>query len=284
MAFVCLLAALVAQWSTNLTRYWPWLVCISLITALYGNLIDPAGLIVPAVVLAFWYLIKDAKLIETPWQVIVIRVVVLLLCLALALHVVPGFNNIAVVQDAVIKTGAKEYSFWINYDKALCGVFLLAFFVPIGSLTDQLKPVMIWTLAGLSAVVVVVFLPSYALGYIDFEAGWPAFIALWIPSNLLITVVAEEAFFRGVIQNQAANFLRRKNVRHPLLVAVLIASLLFAVAHLAGGVFFIVASFITGLVYGYVYVMSSRLETAILVHFLVNLFHISLFTYPVLSS
>jgi membrane protease YdiL (CAAX protease family) len=50
--------------------------------------------------------------------------------------------------------------------------------------------------------------------------------------------------------------------------------------HHHGGTIYVALSFIAGLFYGYAMMLTKRIEASIIVHFIVNLVHILMFTYP----
>lgn len=208
---------------------------------------------------------------------------VVVLCLALALHLAPGIYNIPIVANTVIKSGSIPYSLYLNYDKALAGVFLITCFVDVSQIRSAIKHIMIWIGIGVNANLLLVFLPALALGAIAVNIETPDILGIWLVSNLLITCVAEEVFFRGLIQQRLERFLNNKNISSATTIALFIAALLFGIAHLKGGLFYVTMATIAGLIYGLVYIKSRRIETAILTHYLTNTIHILFFSYPILA-
>jgi membrane protease YdiL (CAAX protease family) len=107
-------------------------------------------------------------------------------------------------------------------------------------------------------------------------AGLPHWWWLFAFNNLLFTCVAEEALFRGCIQQGVAS-------RSTPWAGLLVASLLFGAAHLAGGPLLVLFAALAGACYGLAFQLSGRLSVAILLHFLFNFAHLALFTYPLAS-
>ena len=66
-------------------------------------------------------------------------------------------------------------------------------------------------------------------------------------------------------------------------VAVVASSLLFGVAHFAGGAPYVVLATIAGVGYSLVYARTRLIESAIVTHFGVNAIHFFGFTYPHLA-
>ena len=130
-------------------------------------------------------------------------------------------------------------------------------------------------------VIAVVLVAAFALGHVRFDPKWPAFFPLWAWANLLFTCTAEEAVFRGVIQRTLAGDTRHASSSDERSRRLLIAAVLFGAVHFAGGPRAIVMATIAGAGYGWVYWRSgNRIEASILAHFLLNMTHILLFTYP----
>jgi hypothetical protein len=104
---------------------------------------------------------------------------------------------------------------------------------------------------------------------------------LFAPINLFFTCLAEEAFFRGFVQQE----LSRVGSRPALAAgaALIIGALLFGLAHFAGGLNYVLAATVAGLGYGWAFMRTQRIEAAMAVHFGVNAVHFLLFTYPRLA-
>ncbi|MNF14531.1 CAAX amino terminal protease self- immunity [compost metagenome] len=66
-------------------------------------------------------------------------------------------------------------------------------------------------------------------------------------------------------------------------MGILVASLLFGAAHLAGGPLLMLFAALAGVCYGLAFQWSGRLSVAILLHFLFNFAHLAFFTYPLAS-
>lgn len=64
------------------------------------------------------------------------------------------------------------------------------------------------------------------------------------------------------------------------LLSLLLTALLFGLFHYKSGVLMIIFAFLAGIGYGYAFQKSEKIESAILVHFGVNITHFIFFTYP----
>lgn len=84
----------------------------------------------------------------------------------------------------------------------------------------------------------------------------------WL-GNVLVTVTAEEFFFRGVCLTVMLRYCQP-------FAALLIISVIFGVVHVPMGAMFAVCASAAGFLYGYVYVRTGRLSAAIALHALLN--------------
>jgi hypothetical protein len=283
IAFALVFVSLLTRWINPLAKYWYMPLVVSCFIALKAGLINAIGFTFPALLL----LLVFFKLHDTVKQSairIVIDIAITALCFILALHAAPGFHNIPIVDNAVIKSSSIPYSLYLNYDKALAGVFLIACFLDVSQTGAAVKRIAAWIGIGVSANLLLVFLPALALDAIAVNIETPDVIGAWLVSNLMITCVAEEAFFRGLIQQRLEQFLNTKNILSATAIALFITSLLFGIAHLRGGWLYVAMATVAGLIYGLVYIKTRRIETAILTPYLTNTIHILFFSYPMLAQ
>lgn len=209
---------------------------------------------------------------------IVLFSLTVLLSLALALHAFPGFKNPLLVENIKFSANSAPFTQYANFDKASVGLFLLLFFCPRVSSVRELGQVLRQALPATLATAVVVLTLSLLAGFTHVEVKLPAFTAVFLATNLLFTCVAEEAFFRGLLQTKLSTTM--SNLKYGETVAIGLSGALFGVAHLAGGGAYTLFATVAGIGYAYVYSKTKRIEAAIFAHFLVNALHFVLLTYP----
>jgi membrane protease YdiL (CAAX protease family) len=212
-----------------------------------------------------------------PRQIIFISLTVLL-ALALALHLLPGFRNPVLVADIKFSPDAAPFTQYANFDKAAVGLILLALLANRSRSARERRGVLLRALPIAAVTAAVVIAAGTAAGYVrpDFKLSWytPAFLA----TNLLFVCVVEEAFFRGLIQERLGRSLSA--TPFGAAAAVAISALLFGAAHLSGGMLYAGIATLAGLGYAFSYAVTKRIEAPILVHFGVNAVHFIGFTYP----
>lgn len=245
------------------------LLGIALLTALWLERLSPfAALISLAGLLLAW----QTPSLPQPWRGIALTLV-LLWAIALALHQVPGFDNLRVLDRVQAGPASVPFSLYLNLDKPLIFFGLL---LAWPTLLGQGGPIRWRPLALLILPLAALLLAAWQLGALRPEPGLPHWWWLFALNNLLFTCVAEEALFRGLIQQGVAN-------RSKPWFGLLVASLLFGAAHLAGGPLLMLFAALAGACYGLAFQLSGRLSVAILLHFLFNFAHLALFTYPLAS-
>jgi membrane protease YdiL (CAAX protease family) len=135
-----------------------------------------------------------------------------------------------------------------------------------------------WRFAVLVAVVVAL---SLATGFVHWDPKMPAWFLLWAWSMLFLTVLPEEALFRGVVQTSIRR--RLGGGMRATIAAIAIAGLLFGLAHAGGGTTYVVLAAVAGFGYGWIYSAEQSLAAAMAAHFGLNVIHFLLFTYPALA-
>lgn len=197
--------------------------------------------------------------------------VTLLASVALAAHLVPGFAYLSLTEPTPWSPDAPPYALRVNWDKALVGMSLLAWWLgrpdPVPTARRSA------TLAVMLATLVAVPVLALALGLVGWVPKWPEHLALWLAVNLLVTVLAEELVFRALLQRTLA-------ARLGPWAGLLLATLLFGAVHLPFSTLFAVVATVAGLGYGLAFHFSGRLGPAVALHLGVNLCHVLLLSYP----
>lgn len=210
----------------------------------------------------------------------------LLLALALAMHKVPGFVNPVLLKGVLISPDSLPFTQYANLDKACVGLVLLALVSQRMSSMAQLRTALRAVAVIAPATVLAVMAAALASGFVHIDVKLPAYTLQFIVVNLFFTVIAEETFFRGLIQGQLTRWLEQRwpQARCCGLLAVLISAVLFGAAHLGGGVAYAALAALAGLGYAYAYHATGRIEAAIATHLLVNSVHFISFSYPALAN
>ena len=213
------------------------------------------------------------------WAKPFLQVLLIAGCISLALHLIPGFNNLLIIDKSEKSPLSMPFSLYLNWDKAMILFLLLSAWPTLitkSSQSSTLKLVRPYQqfLLGL-LLFMFIFLVSIYLELIAFDVNLPIWWWLFALNNLLITCVVEEVFFRGFI-------LQKLHQRLALVPALFISAILFGLAHFAGGLSYVFVATLAGVLYGIVYLWTGHIRYSIAVHFLLNMTHLTFFTYPML--
>ncbi|MGR5295205.1 lysostaphin resistance A-like protein [Vibrio mediterranei] len=245
------------------------LVIISLIGGLIENRLNIIGFITLLAGLAIAY--KTPSL-ERKWQ-LGSYLFILLWCVILFLHLLPGFGNAKVLDSVIAGPQSIPFTMYLNLDKPFIFFgLLLAYPAILGSKATFNYKAVLFTAIPLFGLLPI----AWQLGALQPEFTIPYWWWLFSLNNLLLTCTAEEAFFRGFVQQSLSK-------RFGWIVGVAAASLLFGIAHFNGGLLLVSFATLAGVGYGLIYHYSSRLWVTVLFHFLFNLAHLLFFTYPIMK-
>ena len=283
-AFAALTLALVALWaprvsvSPHAALFWTFPCAVAVALGLGGGLIDVRALLA---LLFFAGACAAAKRAGGRAMAIATHAIMFAACAGLFLHVVPGVDHPRVVTDVVLGPGSVPYTEYLNFDKGIAGLFLLGLYASDQPAADEgfrHAAGFLWRFAIVAAVVMAL---SLALGYVRWDPKLPPWWAVWTWSMVFLTALPEEALFRGVVQSLIAK--RLGGTDRAATAAIVLAGVLFGVAHLAGGPVYAALASVAGLGYGWIYASTRSIGAAVAVHTGLNAIHFLFFSYPALA-
>jgi len=279
--YVALLLAVVGLWFGR--RVWIPALAVAVVLGYVAKVLYGPAAIWIAAFAALCIACNRAKTLESHGRRVAVTAFaaagVLVLGVLLGMHALPGFRNFLVLDKVVLSSGAEPYSLYLNFDKTLVGICILAFCYR-ALLTRAVEWRQSLRRAAPVAVgsVIVVAFGAMALGYLTWQPKWTPLFWIWATVNLLFTCLSEEAFFRAFIQRELASALHGSRWGSGL--AIVVSALLFGLAHFAGGASYVLLATAAGLGYAIVYHRSRSIEMSMLAHFALNATHFLLFTYP----
>lgn len=259
---------------------WAITFSVTIITGLISNQLDIIALL-PVILLALCvHYNYTSKVFSIKYTVFTAGV--LLLSTGLMLHKFPGFYNLKVIDHVYISKDAIPFTAYFDFDKAAVGILILGLSHHlISNRTEWIRLFKSFIPKMLLAITITIIL-ALALGYVRFDPKLSSYLFIWSIKNLLLVCVAEEALFRGFIQKNLSTMMQK--IKYGNCMAIIIASLLFGIAHAAGGVRYVLLATVAGIGYGWIYNSTRKIESSILTHFGLNLIHMLFFTYPALAS
>lgn len=191
-----------------------------------------------------------------------------------------GFSYPLIWSVDSLYPGGDSFQLYANFAKALCGYFIIIWLLGTVNTAGKFSTAYAVSLSLVSALVLI----GFAVVLFDLEAAYklPARTLYFVAINFGIAVVAEEAYFRLLLQAQIERFFNHSFAGK--ITALIVASLLFAFAHTGGlsQAFFLFL--IAGFIYGAVFTATRRISAPILCHFAVNFIHFIFFEYPLNMS
>lgn len=275
--------AMVASWWPSPVRSaaggwmapWALLLVAAVLAGLIGGVLHWAALLPLAVFMSLGWWVQQGAFSQ--WPALTFGA----MALALALHAFPWFHRVPVFEAVRLSPDAPPFALFASVDKALAGLGLLVWVCRrCGSLSE-------WRAMWQTTVPIALLTVGVVLGLgmathaVHWDPKWPAQAPAFLAINLLFTCVAEEAFFRGLLQERLAQACGASPLACWL--PALVSAALFGAVHLGGGWPFAVLAGVAGLGYAAAYAHTRRIEAAILTHIAVNATHFLLFTYPALA-
>jgi membrane protease YdiL (CAAX protease family) len=202
---------------------------------------------------------------------------ILTICVSIALtiNLLPGMGSFSLSPFSDSTNIGTQFHF--NVGKSLLAILLVSFIAETFSLKYSKW---LWPALLAPCVLIVIAL----LFGVPFSPKPIEAILTFSLANLFITCIAEEIFFRKLIQDGIERLVPQ--TINPGVISVVVTSLLFCLAHLFSGltnassifIFLFIASSVT---YSLVYYYSRRIELSIACHFMLNLAHFSLLPHPI---
>ncbi len=264
IGWVLLALSLLSVWVRREPKVWGTLLAASFIPALMGGNLLLSGVVITVGWATLWliFIRKQKPLIHTALFLLFIA-----LSYGFKFHLLPGFPPVAITPH-----------FFIGFSTPLLGLFPLALIIPLARSVKDWKQVLRGTLVGCAGIALIAIVAVLS-GAVHLQFKLPSFASQRYLSNFLFTAIPEEAFYRGFLQTELCRYFKKSRAGN--LFALLISTLIFTLAHAYWSPSLDILGFVflSGLLYGYVYQISGKIESAILCHFLLNFVHMTFFSY-----
>jgi len=265
LAFSCLCLAFLSLWLRRDLKIWLTLLGFSLLFGLFEENIQWQGVLITFVWAFLWfYYTKNQKFTVQ----IFLFLLLVIFSFGFKFHLFPGFPRTLI--------GSK---FFLGFETPLLGIFPLALLVPLATKSRAWKEVfskgLLLSLCGIALMALL----AIARNTVHLEFKIPTFAPIRYTTHLFLIAAAEEGFYRGFVQEQLTQFFSK--IPLGKWGALFVSSLIFAAAHLFWSPNLAILGFtlLAGLLYGWIYLVTKRIESAILCHFLLNFFHMTFFNY-----
>jgi len=259
-AFIFLIASFLSLWVYRAPILWGTLLGVSLLFGLAASNLGSIGLIFIVALLLLWICYFRKK---TP----LLFIFLVIFSIVLKMKLLPGYSPYYFTPK-----------FAVGLEGSLIGLFPLAFVVPLSRGIKDWAAVLKGLLIGCSGIAVLAILAT-GTGAAHWQFKLPTFAIERTLSNFFLTSIPEEGFYRGFIQNTFCDMLKKMKLGK--IISLISTSILFTAAHIywSPNLEILAFVFLASLLYGGVYLISGKLESAILCHFLLNFIHMTFFSY-----
>lgn len=125
----------------------------------------------------------------------------LALAMLLFLHWLPGFHNPLVIPRAALTPDAVPFAMYLNLDKPLVAFWVVLAAAPAMAGASA-RATLTAALAACAGAIVACLGLALVLGVVGWTPKWPDSGWLWLVNNALLVTLAEEALFRGYVQER----------------------------------------------------------------------------------
>ena len=280
LGFLTLILAIISLWGFK--RYWLW-GSLVMLSVFFGYISTKLNVWAIAFIIALFCCHLFLKTQRRGYLRVFILALTSALSLILITHKFEAFSNLLIFKNVKLSAHSIPYSLYYNFDKPFIGIFPLALTIPL--LRKKQIPRYFFTKTFIISLlgIALILVAALKLNFIKFDPKLPLVAPLFILANLFFVTIPEEAFFRGVLQREIANYIGAKK---GVWISILIVSIFFALLHIFFilSVKYVMLVFLASIVYGTLYAITGAIESSIFCHFCVNILHFFFFTYPALSG
>jgi membrane protease YdiL (CAAX protease family) len=247
-------------WVRRDPKIWGTLLGFTLLSGLIAGHITWTGLICLALLLSLWMFYK-----KKPHSSIFILIVSF--SALFAMRLIPGYPPFFLTPK-----------FALGFQSAWIGLFPLAFLVPLAQQSKDWIAVIRGVVVGCIGLVFLALVATLS-GATHWDFKLPTFVGTRLLSNFFFTCIPQEGFYRGFVQTTLCTYF--KNIKLGKILALILSSLIFTATHIYWSPNFqlLLFVFLAGLIYGTVYLISKRIESSIISHFILNFIHMTFFSY-----
>ncbi|HLB52262.1 MAG TPA: CPBP family intramembrane glutamic endopeptidase [Chlamydiales bacterium] len=262
LAFLLLTVSFLIIWVKKDVNVWAPLLGMSIFLGFLNGNILWFGLLT---LVATFFLWRDyAKKPTTP-----LMILLAILTILLKLRGIPGF--------VPIEMTAK----WkIGFSGSISCFLPLAFIVPLAKTAADWKQVGKALTYGILGILLLAVI-AITFRAVPFDLKFFPLLPLKLWSNLILVSIPEEGFYRGFLQRDLARLFERLKFPKSSILSLFLTTIIFTAAHLFWVPNYTVLGFVflAGLLYGWVYLKTEKIESAIGTHFLLNAAHMIFFSY-----
>ena len=205
--FFCLLAvAIVLGWTSPYKQQGLYVFLLALVVGLARGILTAIGLLIIVVLGIVMYLLERKSLPNYyRW---LLQVISFSIFIGFTYHLLPGFHNWKILDTVQLSATATPYTMYLNVEKPVYAFFSVYFGQKIATSSNSWIRILKWSSIGFLIAFSLLMLANSLLKVVAFDPKLPQITLIWILRMLLSVCLAEEAFFRGHLQEKLTLALR----------------------------------------------------------------------------
>jgi hypothetical protein len=240
---------------------------------------DRIELIGAVTIILYWISIRGFEKFSSSSARLLCFASILLITFGLTLHLMPGFHSLIYLENYAVSPASMPHDEYWNFDKPFLMLCLFNYYMEGYHKRGSLRHSIYIGLALTIVCAVVLAGVGMVIGYAKLDIKWPEIIYSWTLLNL-VAILAEEGFYRAFLQRFLTDYISSFKIKFAPILMLVFVSVLFGLSHYHLGYIHVILCSVAGLIFGYGIVKSKRVEACMLPHFLFNMLHMLLFTYP----
>ncbi|MFN7095697.1 MAG: CPBP family intramembrane glutamic endopeptidase [Burkholderiales bacterium] len=279
--FLLLAIAILLAWTVSYKKLGLYIFLLAIILGVVQHYITLQGLLVITILGLTHYWLKFKSL--SIFFRIFLHGILIIFFVGFAYHLFPGFHPWKLIDQARLSLTSLPYTMYLQVEQPIYGFLFLFFHNREKPTSKPWLEILRWSLTAFLGTSILLMVANYIHPIVAWEPKVLSaqFMFIWMIRMFFSVCLIEEAFFRGYIQATLIRLLHKYD--YGIGLACLISACLFGFLYLPAGLPMFVMAMLAGLGYGYAYLKTGYLETAVITHFLINLAHMLLFSYPMLA-
>lgn len=191
----------------------------------------------------------------------------------------PGFGAAAVYADVIFGSSIFGATLELHFNQAMVGLILFGLLVTPIRTKAELKEAC-WH-ARFAPLLMVAVYATGMMQWLSEDFKFNHYVVWFWVANLFFICIAEEVFFRVLIQRRLEGYIGGTGSETVYLAAV-VTAVIYTITHYNPAIPIpeMPLVFLSGLLFGYVYAATRRLELSVFFHMLYNGLSMMIFAYP----
>lgn len=153
-------------------------------------------------------------------------------------HFVPGISNFKIFDAVFVSERCTPFTMYLNMENGIIAFLLMYMIVPTSRTRVEWGQVFVSASIYGGLCIVSLMAAALATGFVKFNVKFPPQTFWFLMNNLMLVCIVQEAFFRGYVQKNLADFCEKHQLSK--VVALVVASVIFGLRHYQSGVVMVI--------------------------------------------